>query len=137
MARFVAGVMAGIVITTLAGAAVGLHAAAEGGDVEAPESVEETPAVAAVPVPTPEPPQGVWDALARCESTSNWHINSGNSFYGGLQFDRQTWLAYGGGVYAPRADLASRAQQIAVAEKLRASRGYQPWPVCSRKLGLR
>jgi len=129
--------MAGIVITTLAGAAVGLHAAAEGaGEAEEVDAAQPIAAVPAVE-PTPEPPTGIWDKLAACESTSNWHINSGNSFYGGLQFDRQTWLAYGGGVYAARADLASRAEQIAVAEKLHAARGFQPWPACSRKLGLR
>lgn len=79
----------------------------------------------------------VWDTLAECESSGNWATNSGNQYYGGLQFDRQTWLAYGGGEYAPRADLASRGAQIAVAERLRDARGYQPWPACSRRLGLR
>lgn len=79
----------------------------------------------------------IWDRLAECESTSRWHVASGNGFYGGLQFDRQTWIAYGGGVYAARADYASREQQILVAERLHAARGFQPWPACSRKLGLR
>src|SRR5262245_53608085 len=85
----------------------------------------------------PRPVRTVWDALAGCESNGRWSISTGNGFFGGLQFDHQTWLAYGGGVYAPTANLASKAQQIAVAERLRAARGFQPWPFCSRHLGLR
>jgi uncharacterized protein YabE (DUF348 family) len=75
-----------------------------------------------------------WDAVARCESGGNWHINSGNGFYGGLQFDYGTWLSNGGGQYAQRADLATREQQIAVANRLYASRGSSPWPVCGANL---
>lgn len=78
----------------------------------------------------------VWDALARCESGGNWAINTGNGYYGGLQFNRGTWLGNGGGKYAPYAHLATREQQIAIAEKVRAARGFKPWPACSRKLGL-
>ncbi|WP_431683721.1 transglycosylase family protein [Kitasatospora sp. KL5] len=77
-----------------------------------------------------------WDAVARCESGGNWSINTGNGFYGGLQFTASTWRAYGGTAYAPRANQASRAQQIAVAEKVLASQGPGAWPVCSRKAGL-
>jgi uncharacterized protein YabE (DUF348 family) len=81
---------------------------------------------------------GVWDALARCESGGHWSINTGNGFYGGLQFTSGTWLAAGGGQYASRADLATREQQIAVATKVRDARGgYGDWPACSAKLGLR
>jgi uncharacterized protein YabE (DUF348 family) len=68
-----------------------------------------------------------WDGIANCESTNNWSINTGNGYYGGLQFDIGTWLSAGGGAYAPRADLATREQQIAVAENLYASRGLSPW----------
>ncbi len=68
-----------------------------------------------------------WDGIANCESTNNWSINTGNGYYGGLQFDVRTWLGSGGGDYAPRADLATREQQIAVAERVYASRGLQPW----------
>jgi len=75
-----------------------------------------------------------WDAVAQCESGGNWHINTGNGFYGGLQFDYGTWLSNGGGAYAPRADLASREQQIAVANRLYAARGSSPWPVCGARL---
>jgi uncharacterized protein YabE (DUF348 family) len=75
-----------------------------------------------------------WDAVANCESGGDWHINTGNGFYGGLQFDDSTWLANGGGQYASRADLASREQQIAVANRLYAARGSSPWPVCGQYL---
>ncbi len=68
-----------------------------------------------------------WDGVARCESTNNWSINTGNGYYGGLQFDNRTWLGAGGGAYAPRADLASREQQIAIAEVLYSQRGLSPW----------
>lgn len=78
----------------------------------------------------------VWDRLASCESGNNWSINTGNGFYGGLQFDYSTWLSNGGGAYAPRADLATREQQIDIAERVRAGRGFSPWPACANKLGL-
>ncbi|MGH3611499.1 MAG: transglycosylase family protein [Pseudonocardia sp.] len=79
----------------------------------------------------------VWDRLARCEATGNWGINTGNGYYGGLQFDRQTWAAYGGTEYAPLPHQASREEQIAVASKVRDDRGgYGSWPGCARKLGL-
>jgi len=75
-----------------------------------------------------------WEAVAQCESGGNWHINTGNGFYGGLQFDYSTWLSNGGGAYAPRADLASESEQIAVATRLYDARGSSPWPVCGRYL---
>jgi len=68
-----------------------------------------------------------WDGIANCESTNNWSINTGNGYYGGLQFDIPTWDSAGGSAYASRPDLASREQQIAVAENLYASRGVSPW----------
>jgi len=68
-----------------------------------------------------------WDAIANCESTNNWSINSGNGFYGGLQFSQSTWAAYGGLDYAPRADLASKSEQIAVAERTLAGQGIGAW----------
>jgi hypothetical protein len=77
-----------------------------------------------------------WNALARCESGGNWHINTGNGYYGGLQFSGGTWLAYGGAKYAPRADLASREEQIAIAEKVLKGSGWGAWPACSARLGL-
>ena len=75
-----------------------------------------------------------WDAVAQCESGGNWHINTGNGFYGGLQFDYGTWLSNGGGAYAKRADLATRAEQIAIATKVYDARGSSPWPVCGQYL---
>jgi LysM repeat protein len=76
-----------------------------------------------------------WDAVAQCESTGNWAINTGNGFYGGLQFSQSTWAGYGGTQYAARADLATKAQQIAVAERTLASQGKGAWPVCGTGLG--
>lgn len=72
-------------------------------------------------------PDSTWDAVAGCESSGNWAINTGNGYYGGLQFSQSTWQAYGGQVYAPRADLATREQQIAVAEKTLAGQGWGAW----------
>jgi resuscitation-promoting factor RpfB len=91
---------------------------------------------APAPAPAPAPAtggggstanSGMWDRIAQCESGGNWSINTGNGYYGGLQFDSQTWLGNGGGQYASRADLASRTQQIAVANTVYAARGLQPW----------
>ncbi|MFJ4782164.1 transglycosylase family protein [Streptomyces sp. NPDC088794] len=77
-----------------------------------------------------------WNKVAACESSGNWSINTGNGYYGGLQFTRSTWAAYGGTKYAPRADLATKDQQIAVAEKVLDGQGPGAWPVCSVRAGL-
>jgi hypothetical protein len=77
-----------------------------------------------------------WDRLAQCESGGDWHINTGNGYYGGVQFSASTWLGYGGGNYASRADLATRRQQIAIAEKVLRGSGWGAWPACSAQLGL-
>ena len=77
-----------------------------------------------------------WDKVAQCESTGNWSINSGNGFHGGLQFTSSTWAAFGGTAFAPQADQATKAQQIAIGEKVLASQGPGAWPVCSVKAGL-
>jgi uncharacterized protein YabE (DUF348 family) len=71
--------------------------------------------------------EAMWDKIAQCESTGNWSINSGNGYYGGLQFDIQTWIGSGGGAYAPNASLATKAQQIDIANRVYAQRGLQPW----------
>ena len=71
-----------------------------------------------------------WNAIAACESGGNWSISTGNGFYGGLQFTQQTWLGYGGGQYAPSANLATPSEQIAVAERVLAGQGIGAWPVC-------
>lgn len=78
----------------------------------------------------------VWDRLAQCEAGGNWAINTGNGFSGGLQFTPSTWAAYGGTEYAPAAHLASREQQIAVAERVQAGQGWGAWPACTAGMGL-
>jgi uncharacterized protein YabE (DUF348 family) len=80
------------------------------------------------------PSGSVWDKLAQCESGGNWSINTGNGYYGGLQFSLSTWRAYGGSGMPHE---ASREQQIAIAKKLQADAGWGAWPACSSKLGLR
>lgn len=79
----------------------------------------------------------VWDAIAACESGGNWSINTGNGYHGGLQFNPGTWAAYGGTAFAPTADLATREQQIAIAERTQAAQGWGAWPACTARLGLR
>ncbi|WP_306360992.1 resuscitation-promoting factor [Nocardia sp. CC227C] len=78
----------------------------------------------------------IWDALAQCESGGNWAINTGNGYYGGIQFDANTWARQGGLRYAPRADLATREEQIAIAEVTRQRQGWGAWPACTSRLGL-
>ena len=78
----------------------------------------------------------VWDQLAMCESSGDWHINTGNGFYGGLQFWQPTWEQFGGRRYATRADLAAPDDQIAIAEDVLRVQGWHAWPACSRRLGL-
>ena len=100
------------------------------------------PAVSADPASVPAAPPasaaastgsagGVnWSAIAACESSGNWAASTGNGFYGGLQFTEQTWLGYGGGQYASSANLATPAQQVAVAQRVLAGQGIGAWPVC-------
>jgi len=78
---------------------------------------------------------GVWDRIAQCESGGDWHINTGNGYYGGLQFSASTWRAYGGTAYAATADQAGRDQQIAVATKVQRAQGWGAWPTCSTRAG--
>lgn len=79
----------------------------------------------------------VWDRIAACESSGNWSINTGNGYYGGLQFLGTTWNEFGGKAYASTADKATRKQQIAIAERVLAKQGWNAWPTCSRRAGLR
>ena len=79
-------------------------------------------------------PDSAWDRLAKCESGGNWKINTGNGYYGGLQFSPKTWRAFGGNGMPHQ---ASKAEQIAVAERTLATQGWNAWPSCSRKMGLR
>jgi resuscitation-promoting factor RpfA len=76
-----------------------------------------------------------WDAIAQCESSGNWAADTGNGFYGGLQFTQSTWDAYGGSAYAPSANEASSSDQIAVAENVLAGQGIGAWPVCGAHAG--
>jgi len=78
----------------------------------------------------------VWDAVAACESGGNWAINTGNGYYGGLQFSSSTWRSAGGTRYAPRADRASKAAQITTAQRVLASQGPGAWPTCGARAGL-
>ena len=75
-----------------------------------------------------------WDAVAQCESGGNWSINTGNGYYGGLQFSASTWAGYGGTKYAATADQATKAQQIEIGEKVLAGQGKGAWPVCGKGL---
>ncbi|GAA2064967.1 resuscitation-promoting factor protein RpfA [Catenulispora yoronensis] len=106
----------GIAVATVAGAAVIL-----------PAVMASTADAASV---------STWDRVAACESGGNWSINTGNGYYGGLQFSTSSWLGAGGGKYAGRADLASKDQQIAVAENLLRMQGPGAWPVCGARAGL-
>jgi hypothetical protein len=79
----------------------------------------------------------LWDALARCEAGGDWTADTGNGYAGGLQFAPSTWHGFGGGSYSRSAAVASREEQIAVAEIVLAAQGWNAWPACSRLLGLR
>jgi LysM repeat protein len=91
-----------------------------------------TAGIALGAAPAQAAPTGVWDRVAACESGGNWHINTGNGYYGGLQFSMSTWQGYGG-TGNPAA--ASKSTQIAIAEKVLAGQGWGAWPVCSVKAG--
>jgi ferric-dicitrate binding protein FerR (iron transport regulator) len=110
-------------------------------DPQAAEAHANSPEVqaelAAAPASEPEPEtiqRGVWDRLAQCESGGNWSINTGNGYYGGLQFGMTAWRATGG---SGRPDQNSREEQIRRAEILLDMQGWGAWPACSRRLGLR
>ena len=78
----------------------------------------------------------VWDRVARCESGGTWKINTGNGYYGGLQFSSRTWRGFGGRKYAPQANRATKGEQIAIARRTLATQGPGAWPTCGRKAGL-
>ena len=123
-------------------AAARVEAVVQRSDRRATISMEATMVVVPTPAPPARPPaaassgDAVWDALAKCESGGNWAINTGNGYYGGLQFSLGTWNQYGGAEFAEYPHQATREEQIAVAERLHAARGFQPWPACRVKLGL-
>ncbi len=103
--------------------------------VPAPSKRQVAPAPRpAAPAPTGSVSTSVWDRLAVCESGGNWSINTGNGYYGGLQFSLSSWRAVGGGGYPHQ---ASKSEQIARAEMLLAKQGWGAWPACTAKMGLR
>jgi resuscitation-promoting factor RpfA len=91
----------------------------------------------AVAAPAEAASDRTWEALAGCESGHRWHINTGNGYYGGLQFSDPTWDGYGGERYAAYAHQATRRQQIRIAEGVLAGQGWNAWPYCADRLGLR
>ncbi len=95
-----------------------------------------TPLVFAAPAQASLTRQDLWDTLARCESGGNWRANTGNGYYGGLQFSSGTWHSYGGGAYSGTANHATRSQQVAIAEKVLRAQGWKAWPTCSRRAGI-
>ena len=99
--------------------------------VASPAPVQSPKTASALPTTTSN---STWDQLAMCESSGDWSIDTGNGFYGGLQFTLQSWQAVGGTGYP---NDASPAEQIALAEKLLAIQGWNAWPACSLQLGLR
>ncbi|WP_308190599.1 transglycosylase family protein [Streptomyces sp. HPF1205] len=118
----------GALPTVVGGAVADLAAAGAAGGV--------LDSAAGAPPRALERREAVWDQLAQCESSGDWHVNSGNGFYGGLQFYQATWEQFGGRRYAPRADLATPEEQVAVARNVQRAQGWQAWPSCSRRLGL-
>ncbi|TWF77992.1 LysM domain-containing protein [Pseudonocardia hierapolitana] len=90
-----------------------------------------------VAAPANAAPDSAWDKLAQCESGGRWDINTGNGYHGGLQFSPKTWSGFGGKEFAPVAYKASREEQIIVAERVLAKQGWNAWPSCSRKTGVR
>jgi uncharacterized protein YabE (DUF348 family) len=123
-------------INTVNGAEVGREKVDEDVKVPAQPKVVRVGAKPGTEVP-PVENGATWDALAQCEATGNWAINTGNGFFGGVQFDQNTWERQGGLKYAPRADLATREEQIAIASVTQKSQGWGAWPACTARLGYR
>jgi hypothetical protein len=103
------------------------------------------PAPSAAPASAPAAPGAVlalgpaepWDSIARCETGGDWHADTGNGHYGGLQLSPRTWAAHGGGQFAPEADEASREQQILVGDRIRAEQGWGAWSSCADAIAPR
>jgi uncharacterized protein YabE (DUF348 family)/transposase len=121
-------------ISTVNGVETGRRLVAHNIVTPARPSVQRVGAKPGTEVP-PVSNSATWDELASCESSGNWAINTGNGFYGGVQFNQNTWEIHGGMRYAPRADLATREEQIAIADVTQARQGWGAWPVCSARLG--
>ncbi|MCX5047126.1 MULTISPECIES: LysM peptidoglycan-binding domain-containing protein [unclassified Streptomyces] len=121
------------IVLVLAAALFGVLAPAPAQAAPPPPQPGALPATAALDCAKDHWP---WGCLAECESGGRWDTNTGNGYYGGLQFSPATWKAFGGLKYAARADLATREEQIAVAEKVLAAQGWESWPVCSQRYKL-
>ncbi|MFC9735503.1 transglycosylase family protein [Streptomyces roseolus] len=128
---------AGAVAEALADAAAAVEAA-QGAGAGSAGAVPPPPSAgpAGVPAYPCAEDQWPWGCVAECESSGRWDANTGNGYYGGLQFWQPTWIEYGGLTYARRADLATRQQQITVAEDVLRVQGWGAWPVCSKRYGL-
>jgi Transglycosylase-like domain len=111
-----------------------LHGAVNTTKLDAWTYLHMTGELQSAPPVRPVPETGIWDRLAQCESNGRWNANTGNGFYGGLQFLPSTWQANGG---SGSPHLASRAEQIRVAQIVQSRYGWGQWPACSRRLGLR
>jgi hypothetical protein len=124
----------------LSGATVAIDVGVAYAPAERGPVIQATPTDPPAPPPDPwpdipgTPSDATWDRVARCESGGNWSINTGNSYYGGVQFTLTSWRAVGGTGYPHQ---ASRAEQIHRADRLWLLQGWPAWPACSRKLGLR
>lgn len=132
-------------ITVLFGLVVGLSLSLDAPSEEGPsEPSSPSPKVVApdkAPKPSETPSEAsidlsVWDEVAYCESRNTWDIDTGNTFYGGLQFTKQSWYGVGGNEFAAMPHLASKAEQIAAARRLLAMQGPGAWPLCSKYAGL-
>jgi hypothetical protein len=93
--------------------------------------------VVAVTAPADAATLRTWNRLAQCEAGGNWHINTGNGYYGGLQISAATWRGHGGTRFARIPSRATKAEQIRVGERIRRTQGWRAWPACSARLGLR
>jgi resuscitation-promoting factor RpfB len=120
-------------VSTVNGVETGRRLVAHNVVTPARPSVQRVGAKPGTQVP-PVSNSATWDAIASCESSGTWAINTGNGFYGGVQFNQNTWERQGGLRYAPRADLATREEQIAIAEVTRSRQGWGAWPLCSARL---
>ncbi|MFE5797721.1 transglycosylase family protein [Streptomyces sp. NPDC056503] len=127
---------AGAVADALASAAAAIEAAR--GDAGTTGAMPPPPSAgpAGAPAYACAKDQWPWGCVAECESSGRWDVNTGNGYYGGLQFWQPTWIEYGGLKYARRADLATRGQQIGIAEDVLRVQGWGAWPVCSKRYGL-
>ncbi len=126
----------GVAAALVAGACAATGAAAPPLPPPPPPGAPAAPAAGAAPPPMPGPvplaaPVEPWETLARCETGGDWHADTGNGYHGGLQLSPRTWVAHGGGQFAPKADDATREQQILIGDRIRAEQGWEAWSSCA------